>query len=126
MAHKTTKLIHEGEYVAEVEIEFIIGDDEWSPHLSLEDAYKLDYASLYAGKGAREHAFLLLPVPLIHLVIRRNTSSCPFPPRRPDISPAGGIGHNLSQFMTDGRQTAVSQHHRWRQPPHHLPESSYK
>ena len=42
MTRKTTKLIHEGEYVAEVDIEFIITDDEWSPHLSLEDAYKLD------------------------------------------------------------------------------------
>jgi hypothetical protein len=38
----TTRLIHEGDYVAEVEIELIITDDDWSPYLSLEDAYKLD------------------------------------------------------------------------------------
>ncbi|HRQ42592.1 MAG TPA: hypothetical protein PLD25_32150 [Chloroflexota bacterium] len=37
-----TKLIHEGEYAAEVNISLITTDDEWSPYLSLEDAYKLD------------------------------------------------------------------------------------
>lgn len=39
---KKTKYIHEGKYVAEVEVELIVNDDEWSPYLSLEDAYKLD------------------------------------------------------------------------------------
>ncbi len=39
---KVTKLIHEGEYAAEVHISLITTDDEWSPYLSLEDAYKLD------------------------------------------------------------------------------------
>jgi hypothetical protein len=39
---KTTKLIHEGEYVAEVDIGLIVTDEGWSPYLSLEDAYKLD------------------------------------------------------------------------------------
>ncbi|HFE67259.1 MAG TPA: hypothetical protein ENJ93_08345 [Chloroflexi bacterium] len=37
-----TKLVHEGNYAAEVNVELIITDDEWSPFLSLEDAYKLD------------------------------------------------------------------------------------
>ena len=37
-----TKLVHEGKYVAEVNVELIINDDGWSPYLSLEDAYKLD------------------------------------------------------------------------------------
>ena len=37
-----TKLIREGNYVAEVDVELIINEDEWSPYLSLEDAYKLD------------------------------------------------------------------------------------
>jgi hypothetical protein len=37
-----TKLIHEGNYVAEVDVELIETDDSWSPYLSLEDAYKLD------------------------------------------------------------------------------------
>ena len=38
----TTKLIHEGGYVAEVDVELIEADEGWSPYLSLEDAYKLD------------------------------------------------------------------------------------
>jgi hypothetical protein len=36
------KLVHEGQYVAEVDIELLETEDEWSPYLSLEDAYKLD------------------------------------------------------------------------------------
>lgn len=37
-----TKLVHEGDYAAEVNVTLIVTDDEWSPYLSLEDAYKLD------------------------------------------------------------------------------------
>ena len=37
-----TKLVHEGQYVAEVDVELIDTDEGWSPYLSLEDAYKLD------------------------------------------------------------------------------------
>ena len=37
-----TKLVHEGQYVAEVDIELIDMDEGWSPYLSLDDAYKLD------------------------------------------------------------------------------------
>jgi hypothetical protein len=37
-----TKLVHEGGYVAEVDVELIEVDEGWSPYLSLEDAYKLD------------------------------------------------------------------------------------
>jgi hypothetical protein len=36
------KLVHEGQYVAEVKIELIDTDEGWSPYLSLEDAQKLD------------------------------------------------------------------------------------
>ncbi len=36
------KLVHEGNYVAEVEIELLETDEGWSPYLSLEDAEKLD------------------------------------------------------------------------------------
>ena len=36
------KYVHEGRYVAEVEVELIEEDNEWSPYLSLEDAYRLD------------------------------------------------------------------------------------
>ncbi|MBI3917529.1 MAG: hypothetical protein HY322_11040 [Betaproteobacteria bacterium] len=37
-----SKLVHEGQYVAEVDVELIVTDDEWSPYLSLEEASKLD------------------------------------------------------------------------------------
>jgi len=39
---KHTKLVHEGKYVVEVEIEIIDSENAWSPYLSLEDALKLD------------------------------------------------------------------------------------
>ena len=39
---KRTKLVHEGNYVAEVDVELIDSDTGWSPYLSLEDAYRLD------------------------------------------------------------------------------------
>lgn len=37
-----TKLVHEGKYVAEVEVEIFDTGDGWSPYLSLEDAQKID------------------------------------------------------------------------------------
>jgi hypothetical protein len=37
-----TKLIHEGQYAAEVEVELLEADEGWSPYLSLADAQKLD------------------------------------------------------------------------------------
>jgi len=37
-----TKLIHEGQYAAEVAIELIESAEGWAPYLSLEDAQKLD------------------------------------------------------------------------------------
>ena len=40
--NKRKHRVYEGQYVAEVEVEFITTDDEWSPYLSLEDANKLD------------------------------------------------------------------------------------
>ena len=36
------KLVHEGQYIAEVDIELIDADEGWSPYMSLEDAEKLD------------------------------------------------------------------------------------
>jgi hypothetical protein len=39
---RRTKLIHEGQYVAEVDVELIDMNKGWSPYLSLDDAYKLD------------------------------------------------------------------------------------
>ena len=37
-----TKLIHEGQYVAEVDVDLIYNEGDWSPYLSLEDAMRLD------------------------------------------------------------------------------------
>jgi len=39
---KHKKLVHEGNYVAEVEIELIDTGEGWSPYLSVNDAEKLD------------------------------------------------------------------------------------
>jgi hypothetical protein len=39
---ETTRLVHVGEFVAEVLVTLIVSDDEWSPYLSVEDAKKLD------------------------------------------------------------------------------------
>ncbi|NUM52589.1 MAG: hypothetical protein HUU46_02995 [Candidatus Hydrogenedentes bacterium] len=39
---KHTKLVHEGRYVAEVDVELIETDEGWSPCLTVEDANKLD------------------------------------------------------------------------------------
>ena len=38
----TTKLIHEGDYVAEVDVELVESDTGWSPCLTLDDACRLD------------------------------------------------------------------------------------
>lgn len=37
-----SKLVHVDEYVAEVDVELIYTDDDWSPYLSVNDAMKLD------------------------------------------------------------------------------------
>lgn len=37
-----TKIVQEGDYVAQVDVELVYTDEGWSPYLSLEDAYKLD------------------------------------------------------------------------------------
>ena len=39
---RQTKFVHEGEYVAEVEVELLVSAEGWAPYLSLEDAQKLD------------------------------------------------------------------------------------
>ncbi|MBP9502647.1 MAG: hypothetical protein KBF17_10850 [Candidatus Promineofilum sp.] len=65
---QTTKLIHEGEFVAEVDVDLIITADEWSPYLSLQDANKLDDVRLALRRGDLETAaklarvFRLIPV----------------------------------------------------------------
>jgi len=53
---KKTKYIHEGRYVAEIEVELIDDDTGWSPYLSLEDAYKLDNTRDALRRGDLESA----------------------------------------------------------------------
>lgn len=40
--HQRIKYVHEGKYVAEVDVELVEDETEWSPYLSVADAYKLD------------------------------------------------------------------------------------
>jgi hypothetical protein len=40
--NRHVKFVHEGKYVAEVEISLIDNDAPWGPYLSIEDAQKLD------------------------------------------------------------------------------------
>ena len=49
--HPRTKLIHEGQYAAEVDVELIDTEEGWSPYLSLEDAQKLDEIRLALRRG---------------------------------------------------------------------------
>ena len=42
MSRKSIKLVREGKYAAEVEVELIEDDTGWSPYLSTNDATKLD------------------------------------------------------------------------------------
>ena len=39
-ACQRTKLVHEGQYLAEVDVTLIVAEDQWSPYLSMDDAYK--------------------------------------------------------------------------------------
>ncbi|MGA1843510.1 MAG: hypothetical protein ACMUIS_02995 [bacterium] len=56
------KLVHEGEYVAEVDVELLDTGDGWSPYLSLEDAQKLDDVREALREGAIRRAAKLARV----------------------------------------------------------------
>jgi len=68
MSRKTIKLVHEGKYAAEVEVELIEDETGWSPYLSTADAIKLDTVRKALRQGdiatAAKHArvFELMPV----------------------------------------------------------------
>ena len=63
-----TKLVREGNYAAEVDVELIDAEDGWSPYLSLEDTYKLDAVRESLKRGDIQSAtrlgrvFTLIPV----------------------------------------------------------------
>jgi hypothetical protein len=65
---KKIKLIHEGRFAAEVEVDLIDDDTGWAPYLSVADARKLDAVriALKAGRIAEAEAiarvFELRPV----------------------------------------------------------------
>ena len=42
MSHTVTRLVHAGNYAAEVTVESIPDDGAWGPYLSLDDAQKLE------------------------------------------------------------------------------------
>jgi hypothetical protein len=45
------KYVHEGRYVAEVDVEFIEDETGWSPYLSVDDACKLDEVRAALRRG---------------------------------------------------------------------------
>ena len=63
-----TKLIHEGDYIAEVDVELVDSDEGWSPYISLDDANKLDRVRESLRKGDFKNAsrlsriFVLTPL----------------------------------------------------------------
>ena len=53
---RRTKFVHEGEYVAVVDIEWIESETGWSPYLSIDDAQKLDAVREALQKGDLKRA----------------------------------------------------------------------
>ena len=51
-----TKFVHEGDYAAAVEVEWIESDTGWSPYLSVEDAQKLDEVREALRRGDLQRA----------------------------------------------------------------------
>ena len=60
--HSHTKLIHQGRYAAEVEVELLETNEGWSPYLSLEDAEKLDEVRRALQQGDLKRASQLARV----------------------------------------------------------------
>ncbi len=59
---KTTRLVREGNHVAEVEVTLIETGHEWSPYLSANDARKLDEVRLALRRGDLKAAAALAQV----------------------------------------------------------------
>jgi len=65
---KNTKIVREGDYLAEIDIELIDSGEGWAPFLSLEDARKLDEVREALRRGDIETAtkkakvFILKPI----------------------------------------------------------------
>jgi hypothetical protein len=67
-SRRHTKLVREGLYAAEVDVELIESEDGWSPYLSRADADKLDTVREALRRGdiqaasRHAHVFSLTPV----------------------------------------------------------------
>ncbi len=59
---KRIKLVHEGKYVAEVQVEVEYDETGWSPYLSVGDTYKLDDVRNALREGDVEAASRLASV----------------------------------------------------------------
>ena len=57
-----SKVVHAGDYVAQVDVELLYTDEGWSPCPSLEDAYKLDDVREALKQGDLKAASKLGPV----------------------------------------------------------------
>jgi hypothetical protein len=57
-----SKLVRQGEFVDEVDLELIETDEWWSPYVSLDDAYKLDDVREALRSGDLQHASRLARV----------------------------------------------------------------
>lgn len=62
MRRHHSKLVHEGDYAAEVDVEWIDSGDGWAPYLSLEDAEKLDQVRVSLRQGDVQRASKLARV----------------------------------------------------------------
>ncbi|MGD0464622.1 MAG: hypothetical protein ABSB74_19225 [Tepidisphaeraceae bacterium] len=51
LTRKQRKLVHEGQYLAEVDVELIESDDGWSPSLTPTEARKLDEVRTALRRG---------------------------------------------------------------------------
>lgn len=51
MIRKSTKLIHEHGYAAEVDVELHYSDESWSPTMSMNDARRLETVRLALKRG---------------------------------------------------------------------------
>ncbi len=93
-----TKLVHEGNYVAAVNVELLEEPEGWSPYLSLEDAYRLDDVREALRRGDIKTAarysrvFSLTPVGCRPLPSRlgRHQRQRPKPIRRGLLLPLAG------------------------------------
>ena len=56
MSKTRTKLIHEGEYIAEVDIEIEASEGPWAPYFSFDEAKKLDAVRLALRREDLEEA----------------------------------------------------------------------